>query len=167
MKIRLIALALLIATSTFAQDMKSLHAFVGTYKCTGMAFASEMGPEHPTTATVTVKPVLGGKWLETRYTENKTAKNPMPFAIVTYWGWDEGQKKFVSTGVDSMGGHGTQTSSGMSGETLVFEGSMPMGPMTANFKDTFTIKGKTATHAGAMQDKSGGWKKMDEETCKK
>jgi len=167
MKIRLIALGLLIATSALAQDMKSLNAFVGTYKCTGMSFASEMGPEHPTTATVTVASVMGGKWLETHYTENKTAKNPMPFAVVTYWGWDAGQKKFISTGVDNMGGHGTQTSSGMSGDMLVFEGSMAMGPAPITFRDTFTIKGNTATHAGAMQDKKGAWKELDKETCKK
>ena len=167
MKTRLVVLTLFIATATFAQDMKSLHGFIGTYKCTGIAFASDMGPEHPTTATVTVKSALGGKWMETHYTENKTAKNPMPFDVMSFWGWDESQKKFVAVGVDNMGGHGTQTSSGMNGDTLVFEGSMAMGPMPATFRDTFTIKGNTATHAGAMQDKSGGWKEMDKETCKK
>src|SRR5262249_9405581 len=125
MKIRVIVLTLFAATSALAQDqMKSLKGFVGTWKCTGIAFASDMGPEHPTTATVTMKSALGSKWLETRYTENKTAKNPMPFAVVTYWGWDDGQKKLVSMGVDNMGGHGMQTSSGMNGDTLVFEGSM-------------------------------------------
>ena len=167
MKTRLVILTLFIATASFAQDLKSFNAFVGTWKCTGTSFASEMGPEHPTTATVTVKLILGGKWLEMHYTENKTAKNPKPFDGMTFWGWDENQKKFVSVSVDAMGGHGTQTSSGMNGDTVVFEGPLPMGPMTAIFRDTLTAKGNTATHSGAMQDKSGGWKKMDEETCKK
>jgi uncharacterized protein DUF1579 len=167
MKIRLIALTLFIATTAIAQDLKSLNGFVGTWKCTGTAFASDMGPEHPTKATVTVKPAFGGKWLETRYTEEKTAKNPMPFAVVSYWGVDGAKKKFVATSVDNMGGYGTQTSSGLSGGTLVFEGPANMGPMTMPGRDTFTVNGNTATHSFSAQDQSGGWKKFDEETCKK
>jgi len=167
MKTRFTVLTLFIATAALAQnELAPLNAFVGTWKCTGTAFASDMGPEHPTTATVTVMPVLGGKWLQTMYMENKTAKNPMPLGAITYWGWDASQKKVVSAGVDNMGGHGTQTSAGMKGDTLVFEGSMA-GAMPMNFRDTFTVRGNTATHSGAMQDSAGGWKKLDEETCKK
>src|ERR1700719_3672516 len=101
MKTRFIVLALLIVASTsFAQSaadqLSSLNAFVGTWKCTGTAFASDMGPEHSTAATVTGKWVLSGKWLEMRYIEEKTKKNPMPYAVTAYWGWDEGQKKLVA-----------------------------------------------------------------------
>ena len=42
-----------------------------------------------------------------------------------------------------------------------------MGPMTMNGRDTFTLNGNTATHFFSSQDNSGGWKKFDEETCKK
>ena len=172
MKTRLIVPVLLIAAASFAQpasdQLKSLNGFVGTWKCTGMAFASDMGPEHATTATVTGKWILNGKWLEVRYTENKTAKNPQPFAVVAFWGWDEGQKKLVAGSVDNMGGYAVQSSSGWDGDSLVFEGPAHMGPTAPNGRDTFTRSGKSKmTHSFAIPDNAGGWKKFDEETCRK
>lgn len=168
MKARFIVLALCIATTSSAQSqLASLAGFLGTWKCTGTTFASEMGPEHPTTATVTVRPSMEGKWLETIYAENKTAKNPMPYGVVNHWGWDEGQKKLVSVSVDNMGGYGVATSSGLNDKTLIFEGTTHMGPMAMKGRDTFTLNGNTATHSFSSQDNSGGWKKYDEETCKK
>jgi hypothetical protein len=136
--------------------------------CTGIAFASDMGPEHSTTATVTGKWILDGKWLEVRYTENTTAKNPHPYAVVAFWGWDEGQKKIVAGSIDNVGGYSVQSSSGWSGDTLVFEGPAHMGPTAPNGRDTFTRSGSsTMTHSFAIPDSAGGWKKFDEETCKK
>jgi len=173
MKTRFIVLALLIvATTSFAQSaadqLSSLNAFVGTWKCTGTAFASDMGPEHSTAATVTGKWVLSGKWLEMRYIEEKTKKNPMPYAVTAYWGWDEGQKKLVAGSVDNMGGYGVEQSSGWNGDTFVFEGPAHMGPTTPNGRDTFTRAGKNKiTHSFAIPDSASGWKKFDEETCKK
>lgn len=169
MKTRLTILVLFIATAALAADdpMKPLSGFIGTYKCTGMTLASDMGPEHPTTATVTVKKALDGKWLETYYVENKTAKNAMPMTFNGHWGWDDGQKKFVAVNVDSMGGYGLQTSSSASDGAVTFEGVAHMGPASMTFRDAFTVKGNTAMHTGFFQDKSGAWKKNDEETCKK
>ena len=174
MKTRFIVLALLIvATTSFAQSasdqLKSLKGFVGTWKCTGTAFASDMGPEHPTAATVTGKWVFNGKWLEMRYTEEKTKKNPMPYAVAAYWGWDEGQKKLVAGSVDNMGGYGVESSTGWNGDSLIFEGPAHMGAMPPpNGRDTFTRSGKNKiTHEFAIPDNAGGWKKFDEETCKK
>jgi hypothetical protein len=173
MRVRLIVpILLMLATASFAQSaadqLKSLNGFAGTWKCTGTAFATDMGPEHPTSATVTGKWVLGGKWLEMRYTEEKTKKNPMPFSVVGYWGWDEGQKKLVAGSIDNMGGYAVQGSSGWSGDTLIFEGPVHMGPTTPNGRDTFTRSGKDKiTHSFAIPDNAGGWKKFDEEICKK
>src|SRR5207302_10606296 len=94
---KLIAPALLIATTAFAQtgtdQLKTLSGFVGNWKCTGKSFASEMGPEHATTATVTGKWTLNARWLEIRYTEDKNSKNPKPMAVAVDWGWEEGNKK--------------------------------------------------------------------------
>src|SRR5436190_7639051 len=168
MKTRFFAVALFIATTASAQSqLASLAGFLGTWKCTGTTFATDMGPEHPTTASVTVRPSMEGKWLEVIYAENKTAKNPMPIAVVNQWGWDEGQKKLVSVSVDNMGGYAIATSSGLNDKQLIFEGPSHMGPMTMNGRDTFTLNGNTATHFFSSQDNSGGWKKFDEETCKK
>jgi len=164
--------ALLIATTSFAQSatdqLKTLSSFVGTWKCSGKAFASEMGPEHSTTAGVTGKWVLNAKWLELRYTEDKNSKNPNPVAAVLYWGWNEGSKKFVATSTDNMGGYALQESSGWSGDQLVWSGPSHMGAMTMNVRDVFTRKSDSeVTHSGEIQDNAGGWKKTDEETCKK
>jgi len=163
---------LLIATTAFAQtgtdQLKTLSGFVGNWKCTGKSFASEMGPEHATTATVTGKWTLNARWWEIRYTEDKNSKNPKPMAVAAYWGWDEGKKKLVAGVVDNMGGYATQESSGWNGDELVFEGPSHMGSMTMNGRDTFTRKGDNElTHAFFAPDNAGGWKKLDEETCKK
>ena len=169
---KLIAPLLLIATTAFAQSatqqLQSLSSFVGTWKCSGKAFASEMGPEHSTTATVTAKWTLNAKWLDMKYTEDKNSKNPNPVAVSAFWGWDEGVKKYVAGAVDNMGGYGVTQSSGWDGDTLTFEGPSHMGPMTMNGRDVFTKNGDNQiTHSFQIQDNAGGWKKLDEETCKK
>jgi hypothetical protein len=170
--VKFIAPLLLIATTAFAQSatdqLKGLSGFVGTWKCSGKAFASDMGPEHSTSATVTGKWILNAKWLEMRYTEDKNSRNPNPVAVVGQWGWDEGQKKYVAGTVDNMGGYAVQQSSGWEGDTLTFEGPSHMGPMTMTARDTFARSGDNQiVHTGYVQDNAGGWKKLDEETCKK
>ena len=68
MKTRFMILGLcLVTVAAFGQanpKKKELQPFVGTWQCTGTAFASPMGPEHATTATVTGAWILGGEWLE-------------------------------------------------------------------------------------------------------
>ena len=171
MKTRILVFVLLIvASSALAQpaSLKDLQPFVGTFKCTGMSFASEMGPEHATKATVTGKWTLGGKWLLVRYAEEKSSKNPHPFDVAAYWGFDEGTKKLVAPSMDNMGGYAVEEATGWTGDQLVFAGLAHMGPMTAQGRDTFTRKGKNQlTHSFEIQDNAGGWKKLDEETCKK
>jgi len=166
----MLPILLAVATASFGQatSLKDLQPFVGTFKCTGMAFASDMGPEHATRATVTGKWMLSGKWLQVRYTEEKTSKNPHPFDVVAYWGFDEGTKKLVATSMDNMGGYAVQDATGWTGDEMIFTGLGHMGPMTAQGRDTFGRKGKNEiTHAFEIQDNAGGWKKLDEETCKK
>jgi len=163
-----ILLALTIASLAQAASLKDLQPFVGTFKCTGISFASEMGPEHPTRATVTGKWALGGKWLSVRYTEVKTTKNPHPFDVAAYWGYDEGTKKLVALSMDVMGGYAVEDSDGWTGDELAFAGPGHMGAMTMQGRDVFGRKGSsTITHRFEMQDNAGGWKKLDEETCKK
>jgi hypothetical protein len=170
--VKFIAPLLLIATTAFAQSatdqLKALSGFVGNWKCSGKAFSSEMGPEHSTTANVTAKWILNAKWLEMRYTEDKNSRNPNPVAVVAQLGWDEGQKKYVSGTVDNMGGYAVAQSSGWNGDELAFEGPSHMGPMTMKGRDTFTRSGDNQiTHSFSIQDNAGGWKKLDEETCRK
>jgi hypothetical protein len=170
MKTRFLCLGFILAAATaYAQpSAQDLQPFVGTFNCTGIALASEMGPEHPSRGTVTGKWVLNKKWLEVRYNETKTSKNPQPFSVVAYWGYDAQSKKLVAASVDGFGGYGTEDSPGWNGDQLVFTGASHMGGMTMQGRDTFTRKGKNEIgHMGEFQDPSGTWKKTDEETCKR
>ena len=170
MRTRLVCLVFILAAATaYAQPtLQDLQPFVGTLTCTGTAFASEMGPEHASRGTVTSKWVLNNKWLEVRYSETKTSKNPQPFSVVAYWGYDAQTKKIVALSADNFGGYATQDSPGWNGDDLVFTGASHMGAMTMQGRDTFTRKGKNQLgHMGEVQDASGNWKKTDEETCKR
>jgi hypothetical protein len=170
MKSRLLgAIVILIAAAAVAQpSLQDLQPFLGTFKCSGMTFASEMGPEHPTRGGVTSKWTLDKKWLEVRYNETKTSKNAHPYSVVAFWGYDSGTKKLVAVSVDNQSGYSTEESSGWEGDTLTWTGPMHGGGMTMQGRDVFTRKGKNEiSHAFEMQDQSGGWKKMDQETCKR
>lgn len=171
MKTRMLAVAVcLITVAAFGQSnpkLKELQPFVGTLQCTGTAFASPMGPEHPTKATVTGRWVLGGAWLEIHYTETKTAKNPHPYDVIALWGYDEQPKAFVAGTVDNMGGYGTSQSPGWDGDKLVFTGPMHGGGAAMNGRDTFTKVGKNEIDHEGEIEVNGTWQKTDKEVCKR
>jgi hypothetical protein len=146
-------------------ELSQLDFFAGTWHCTGKAFASPMGPEHATTATVHASRQVGGRWLQISYDENKTAANPAPFHAGIYMGYDDTKKKFVEGCVDVFGGYCTQTGSGWNGDTMVFEGT---DSNQAGVRDTFVKKGAgELTHGGEMQGADKAWVKTDQETCHK
>jgi Protein of unknown function (DUF1579) len=171
MKTRTLAIALcLITVAAFGQTnpkLKEIQGFVGTWQCTGTAFASPWGPEHPTKATVTASWILGGAWLEVRYTEAKTEKNPHPYDVRAFWNYDEQPKAFVAGTVDNMGSYSTGQSPGWEGDKLVFTGPMHGGGMTMNSRDNFTRVGKNEMHHESEIEEKGTWKKLDQEVCKK
>jgi len=169
MKTRILAVALcLVTAAAFGQvnpKVKDLQPFIGTFQCTGTAFASEYGPEHPTTATVTGSWALGGAWVQIHYVEKKTAKNPHPYEVIALWGYDA--KMFVAGSFDNMGGYGSSQSPGWQGDKLIFTGPMHGGGMSSNARDTFTKVGTNEIdHEGAMEVK-GKWVKLDSEKCKR
>lgn len=172
MKTRMLAVALcLITVAAFGQTnpkLKELQIFVGTWHCTGTAFASPWGPEHPTTATVNGSWILGGAWLQIEYTEAKTAKNPHPYAVHDLMSYDQEPKAFVSGSVDDMGGYATAQSPGWQADKLIFSGPMHGGGATIKSRDIFTkVSANEVRHASEMEEKDGKWKKLDEETCKR
>ncbi|HEX9460131.1 MAG TPA: hypothetical protein VGA84_13345 [Thermoanaerobaculia bacterium] len=171
MKTRMLAVVLcLITVAAFGQTnpkLKELQPFIGTFQCTGTGFASPMGPEHPTKATVHGTWTAGGAWLQIRYTEIKTAKNPHPYDVLALWGYDEEPKAFVAGSVDDMGGYGTSQSPGWEGDKLVFTGPMHGGGVTSKGRDSFTRVGKNEIdHEGEME-MNGTWQKTDKEVCKR
>src|SRR5690349_17173143 len=53
-------------------------ALLGTWKCSGKAFASPMGPEHKIEGSITWKQDLDKFFLVGTYAEKKTKENPAP-----------------------------------------------------------------------------------------
>ena len=149
-------------------ELAQVAFFEGTWNCTGKAFASPMGPEHATVATVHGAKAVGGMWVHLTYDENKTAANPMPFHVGVYMGYDAAKKTFVQSCVDVFGGYCMQSSSGWNGDTMKFEGTGNAGGKQTGARDTFTKKGASqVTHLGEMQGDDKQWIKTDEETCNK
>ncbi len=164
-----------VATSLFAQapemkpdpKLRQLDYLTGSWGCKGTAFANPMSPEHPTMGTVSSGWQMGDYWLAFTYAEMSSDKNPMPFSVGGFMGYDAEQKKYVMSSVDNMGGHSSATSDGWKDNTLTWDGSWHMGPMTMKARDTFTKKNADEfVHAGWVEQ-AGKWMKMDEETCTK
>ena len=130
---------------------------------------SDMGPEHPTKASVASAWILSGKWLQVRYTEMKTAKNPHPIEAQMVMMTDEGKKKVVSGCLDNMGGYCTEESGSPAwdGDKMELTGKGHFGGMDLNVRDTFTKGSGWIKHMGEAQGANGTWTKLDEETCKR
>jgi hypothetical protein len=150
-----------------AQEIDQFKYFVGTWHCEGMDFASPLGPEHRMVETVTAKMDLDDFWVMQRVTEKKTKENQNPLDGIYAWTYDPGQKKFVATWNDNTGGWAMQASKGWEGDKLVFLGEYASGGQKMAARDTYTKKSEQE-HVHSFEIKAkDGWKKVDEETCKK
>jgi hypothetical protein len=171
MKTRMMAVVVcLVTVAAFGQSnpkLKELQTFAGTWQCTGMTFASPMGPEHATKATVNGAWILGGSWMEVRYTEVKTAKNPHPYAVRMLMSYDEQPKAFVSGAVDNMTGYSTSQSQGWVDDKMTFAGPMHSGGATMNSRDIFTKVSKNEVRHESEIEMNGKWVPLDKETCKR
>ena len=171
MKTRMLAVVVcLVTVAAFGQSnpkLKELQTFVGTWQCTGVAFASPMGPEHATKATVNGAWILNGSWVEIRYTETKAAKNPHPYAVRMLLSYDEQPKAFVSGAVDNMSGYSTAQSPGWENDKMTFAGAQHGGGATMNVHDIFTRVGKNEVRHETEMEMNGKWVKLDQETCKR
>ena len=171
MRIYVLVLSFL-ATTLFAQPQPSerlgdLKHFAGDWRCTGKAFASAFGPEHPTTAKIRVTWVRGRYWLFADYAETKTAQNPNPAAGHVHWGYDERTKKFTGYAVNNFGGHSTIESDGWHGDTIVWTGTTSVGEMTFKTRDTFIRPSARVVVHSTEAEIQGRWVTLDEETCRK
>lgn len=174
MKVRLLVICLALAgTIAAAQEMpkpspklKELNYFAGTWSCKGETLATDFTTAHPTSGITKAGWVLNGFWLALDYTEEKTAKNPMPYGMRLYWGYGEASKKLEYGGVDNMGSYATETTEGWDGTKMTVTGTMHSGMGTTKVHDYFVKKSeKELVHSSDYETKDGSWKKMDEETC--
>jgi hypothetical protein len=159
----------LVTVAAFGQSnpkLKELETFVGTWQCTGTTFASPMGPEHPTTGTVNGAWILDGSWVEVRYTETKTARNPHPYAVRMLLSYDAQPKAFVSGAFDNMSGYSTEQSPGWQADKMTFAGAQHGGSATMNIHDIFTRVGKNEVRHESQMEMKGKWVPLDRESCK-
>ena len=167
-----VLIATLVAATTLAQPQPSsrlgdLKAFAGNWRCTGTAFQTNWGPEHPTTAKIKVTWVLGRHWLNVQYEEVKTKQNPNPASGHVHWGYDEGTKKLTGYGVNNFGGHVFVESDGWQGNTIVWSGTMSAGGASFQTRDTFVLNNPREVRHTTEAEMGGHWMKFDEETCRK
>ena len=171
MKTRILValVSLLLAVSAFAAGNPNLKPLEGNWTCTGIAFATNMGPEHPTKATVKAPWILDDKWLRVDYKEEKTAKNPHPIEAMLLMTFDEGKKRVASGTIDNAGGYGTQESGdpAWDGDVMTLVGTGRFGNQDVKLRDTFTKGKNSIKHLGEIAGGDGKWTKLDEETCKK
>lgn len=122
-----------------APENDGLKMFAGNWNCEGTAMLGP-GKTVKIKATAKTKNEVGGFWQSFVYTEKKTKDYPMAITAFGTWGWEGQSKKLVRAEFQSGGGYVTGTSSGWSGDTLIWdlEISNFMGKM--NGKHTFTKK---------------------------
>jgi hypothetical protein len=153
-------------------EVEAMAKFMGgTWKCNGTAFANAMNPtEHKYTSKMQAKLDLDKYWITSRYEEKKTKEHTMAFKMQGYMTYDASQKKWVSMGVDNMGGWMMSTSAGMVGDKMesMGEATVPgMGKM--GLKETVTKKSEKEIN-WAIEFQMGGkgpWVKGAEAICKK
>ncbi|MBC5804628.1 MAG: hypothetical protein DLM53_06255 [Candidatus Eremiobacter antarcticus] len=160
------ALCLAAATSKADTPMQGdpnagFAAFFGTWTC--VANVSAMGPNmpaHTETDTMTFDSALGGAWVHQHYTGKVYTSD-------SYFRYDKAASSWTSIAVDNMGGHGMSTSSGMNGNTMVFEGPYTYGGKTSTSRDTVTVMDKNKLrHVGSYKD-GDTWKQTDDTVCTK
>ena len=143
--------------------LAQLKSLAGTWTCAGRTFGP--GPEHPTTATMTLAWHLDGFWLEVRYEEAKAAANPVPLSSVSEWGFDLLQKTLTSTTIDNVSGIDTQTTAGWQGDKLTFEGSARRFGTQFLDRDTFVRHGDSQLVHTLEASVNDSWIKLHEDTC--
>ena len=86
-----------------------LKPLAGSWKCSVKYWAAPGTEPHQSTATLTKKWILGGRFLTE---ENKgTIFNNMPYSVFSIMGYDKAQKKYVNIHMDTLG-TGFETSLG-------------------------------------------------------
>jgi hypothetical protein len=81
------------------KEHKALEKFVGTWDAEVTTWMDPSAPPEKSTGTMVITSVLDGRWLREDFTGTFMQQ---PFTGIGYWGYDNIQKKYVSTWMDSM-----------------------------------------------------------------
>lgn len=151
-----------------AELAAGLKALEGKWKCAGEQKQTDFGPAHPVKATMTTKSDLGGHWYMMRYEEQKSKDSPNPYMMNATIGFDPTKKQFVRTDLDNTGSFYHATSTGWSGDKMVFTGELLAGGRKVPLRDTLTKKSdKEIVTLVELGGKDGAWTTLVEQTCKK
>ena len=103
---------------------KQLDNFVGTWDTKVTSYMAPGAPPMESTGTSENRWILGGRWIEQRFTGSFMGQ---PFEGIGYTGYDNVKKEYVGTWMDNMG-TGVMTSTGSlasDGKTYSFKSVMP------------------------------------------
>ncbi len=150
-----------------AAELDQLKLFEGTWKCDGKQPAGPMGPESAYKSSFKGKKDVENFWLAFDYTQKKSKAHPIPIVAKGFLGYDPATKKYVTMGVDNMGGSISETSPGWEADKLVFAGDGQMAGQKISFRETYTKKGdKEMIWSGEMK-MGKDWIPVGTDTCKK
>lgn len=152
-------------TVALVEQLRDLEFFLGDCDAPGVFHETPFGPRKPIDMRVVVSTEEGGRWITSHMQELPTADNPHPLTARYMWGSDAGTGGFTADWFDSNGGRGQQRSTGWSGDTFVFEGTITMNGATVPLRDTFTRQGPDAYHHIGEIDLGDGWIPVDEENA--
>ena len=150
-----------------AAELDQLKMFEGTWRCDGKQPAGPMGPEQVYKSSFKGKKDVDSFWLAFEYSQKKSKVHNMPITAKGFLGYDPAAKKYVTMGVDNMGGSISESSSGWEGDKLVFSGDGQMGGQKISFRETYTKKSdKEMTWSGEMK-MGKDWIPVGTDTCKR
>ena len=150
-----------------AAELDQLKMFEATWRCEGKQPAGPMGPEQDYKSTFKGKKDVESFWISFEYSQKKSKAHAMPIIAKGYLGYDPAAKKYVSLGVDNMGGSVTESSPGWEADKLTFTGDGQMGGQKISFRETYTKKGdKEMIWSGEMK-MGKDWIPVGTDTCKK
>jgi uncharacterized protein DUF1579 len=148
-----------------APQLEQMKLFIGNWKCTGTQHTTPMfGPEHTFTATASAKPDVDGFWQQFTYEEKKSKDHP-GMKLLGLWGYDVAGKRFIRAGGSNLGGWDSASSTGFSGDKMVWTGDLsgPTGRMP--FRQTFTRKGDKEWSFRLELNPAGTWIALSDVTC--
>jgi hypothetical protein len=150
-----------------AAELDQLKMFEATWRCEGKQPAGPMGPEQDYKSTFKGKKDVESFWISFEYSQKKSKVHAMPVMAKGYMGYDPAAKKYVSLGVDNMGGSISESSPGWEADKLTFTGDGQVGGQKISFRETYTKKGdKEMIWSGEMK-MGKDWIPVGTDTCKK
>jgi len=134
-----------------APQMREMDWLVGTWDV-ATHLEARGGP--PETGTSVVTPVLGGTWLEIR---NVFAHGTQS---LNYVGYGAAEGRWISIAFDTLMNGNRATSSGWTGESIVFEGDFVILGLQAHLRQTVTRDGPDNYSAIMDERVEGRWQRL-------